>query len=328
MPRRTADHRFPDVPDLTARLFDLLAQVPRGRVATCGDLADALGDRVASRWVGHVALHHDHQRDCRCHRIVRAGGALGGYAAGSSREKIEMLRSEGIDVQDERVDLERHGFKEFESDRPLKRLRESQEAMRSRIRICPRRGLPKLIGGVDVAYPRPGIGSAAYALVERDSGQLVWSAVVRRPGVFPYISSYLSFREIPILLELLDKVRAAGRLAEVLLVDGTGILHPRRAGIASHLGVAAGLPTVGVIKKLLCGRVNLDGMAPGQSRPVHDDHRLLGFALRPTVGKPIFISPGHRTNAAFAEQAARQTLAGRRLPAPIDWADRLSRDHP
>ena len=83
-------------------------------------------------------------------------------------------------------------------------------------------------------------GIAAYALVETASGQLVWSTTVRRRVVFPYITTYLSFREIPILLDLLDEVRSAGRMAEVLLVDGSGILHHRHAGIASHLGVVAG----------------------------------------------------------------------------------------
>ena len=69
-------------------------------------------------------------------------------------------------------------------------------------------------------------------------------------------------------MELLDEVRAAGRMAEVLLVDGSGIMHHRHAGIASHLGVVASLPTIGVTKKLLCGQVDIDGMAPGESRPV------------------------------------------------------------
>ena len=109
---------------------------------------------------------------------------------------------------------------------------------------------------------------AAYALVETETGRLVWSATVRRRVAFPYISTYLSFREIPIYLDLLDEVRAAGRLSEVLLVDGSGILHHRHAGVASHLGVVASLPTVGVTKKLLCGRVDIEGMArasPGRS---------------------------------------------------------------
>jgi deoxyribonuclease V len=344
--------RFPAIPDLTACLENLLAQVPLGRATTCGDLADALGNRIAARWVGHFTLHHRHNADCICHRIVRAGGALGGYIGGSTADKIRRLAAEGIETIGGRVDLDRFGFRAFASDRPLERLRKIQEAIRSKIRLRPRRRIPKLVGGVDAAYPSPDVGTAAYALVETETGRLVWSATVRRRVVFPFISTYLSFREIPLYLELLDEVRSAGRLAEVVLVDGTGVLHPRRAGIASHLGVAASLTTIGVIKKLLCGRVDLRGMAPGESRPVVLDDRLVGIALRPGTGpffgektilanrrltenmdlspsspsfRPIFISPGHRIDFASSETLVRRLLFGRRLPAPLDWADRLSR---
>jgi deoxyribonuclease V len=150
---------------------------------------------------------------------------------------------------------------------------------------------------------------------------------VRRRVAFPYISTYLSFREMPILLDLLAEVRAAGRLAEVVLVDGSGILHHRHAGIASHLGVVASLATVGVTKKLLCGRVDMRDMAPGESRPVVHEDELTGVALRPTAGslRPIFISPGHRMDVTSCEQLVRRLLTGRRLPEPIYWADRFSR---
>jgi deoxyribonuclease V len=318
---------FPTVPDLTRELDDLLRQVPTGRVATCGDLAEALGNRIAARWVGHFALHHEHRPECLCHRIVRLGGALGGYAAGSIEAKARCLSDEGVVVHEGRIDLERFGFREFVSDRPLERLRQIQEAIQRRIVLQARQRIPKLVGGVDVTYPEPGVGVAAYALVETHSGELVWSTTVRRRVAFPYITTYLSFREIPILLELLAEVRAADRMAEIVLVDGSGILHHRHAGIASHLGVVASLATIGVTKKLLCGRVDLAAMVPGESRPVLHEDQLIGVALRPTAGslRPIFLSPGHRVDVAFCERLVRQLLRGRRLPEPIYWADRLGR---
>jgi len=319
--------RFPPVPDLTRALRELLAQIPAGHVATCGDLAEAMGNRIAALWVGHFALHHEHDSNCLCHRIVRVGGQLGGYAGGSIEDKSNRLADEGVEIRQDRIDLERFGFRDFVSERPLEQLRRVQEAIQRRIVLRPRRRMPKLVGGVDVAYPQLDVGVAAYALVETATGQLVWSTTVRRRVIFPYISTYLSFREIPILLDLLDAVRAAGRLAEVLLVDGSGILHHRHAGIASHLGVVASLPTVGVTKKLLCGQVDIQKMLPGESRPVVFEDQWIGVALRPTAGslRPIFISPGHRLDVAFAEQLVRRLLTGRRLPGPIYWADRLSR---
>ena len=112
------------------------------------------------------------------------------------------------------------------------------------------------------------------------------------------------------------------------LVDGSGILHQRHAGIATHLGVIASLPTIGVTKKLPCGQAELEGMQPGESRPVVYEDRLTGVALRsgPRSRRPIFISPGHLLDVAFAERLVRRLLAGRRLPEPLYWADRLSRE--
>jgi deoxyribonuclease V len=111
------------------------------------------------------------------------------------------------------------------------------------------------------------------------------------------------------------------------MVDGTGRLHPRHAGIATHLGVVARQPTIGVTKKLLCGRVDVEGMRPLDSRPVELEGRPIGAAVRPTAGsrRPIFVSPGHRVDVALAETLVRRLLAGRRLPEPLYWADRFSR---
>jgi deoxyribonuclease V len=335
-----ATSRFPAVPDLADCLRQLLAQIPSGRVTTCGDLADALGNRIAAKWVGHFALHHQHTDACNCHRVVRAGGELGGYVGGSSREKVQRLADEGVASDGGAVDLPRFGFRDFQSDRPLEQLRQVQEAIQRRILIRPRRRMPALVGGVDVAYPNVDEGVAAYALVETASGRLVWSTIVRRRVLFPYITTYLSFREIPILLDLLAAVRAAGRMSQVLLVDGSGILHHRHAGIASHLGVVASVATIGVTKKLLCGSVNIEGMAAGESRPVfhsasggadisvcHEEARPIGIALRATASsrRPIFVSPGHRVDLPFCEQLVRRLLTGRRLPEPLYWADRLGK---
>ncbi len=116
-------------------------------------------------------------------------------------------------------------------------------------------------------------------------------------------------------------------MSPVVMVDGTGILHPRRAGIASHLGVVAGIPTIGVTKKLLCGQVDIKGLRPLESRPVLLDEEPVGAAVRPTSGslRPLFVSPGSGVDLASAVRIASAVLAGKRLPLPLYWADRLSR---
>ncbi|MBN2296146.1 MAG: endonuclease V [Pirellulales bacterium] len=332
----------PLVPNLAKNLGDLLSQIPAGRVTTYGRLAQALGDSIASRWVGHFGLHHSHDGNCHCHRVVRATGHLGLYVAGDTAAKARRLSKEGVIVEgtrpeEMRVDLNRYEFDDFQTDYPLKKLRRLQHDLAAKVRLSRRTRIPPQVAGVDVSYTPSARGSsgesstdwavAAYVLVDSDNGSVVWSTTVSRPAVFPYITTYLTFRELPILLELMKKVHRAGRDCPVIMVDGTGILHPRRAGIASFLGVAAAQPTVGVIKKRLCGRVDIDDMRHLESRPVMLDEQQVGAAIRPTRGshRPIFVSPGHRVDIDFATELARRMLFGRRLPQPLYEADRLSR---
>jgi deoxyribonuclease V len=316
-----------DLPDLPRKLRDLIAQVPAGRVTTCGALAEALGNPIAARWVGYFLLHHHHSDSCLCHRVVRGGGGLGSYLAGDTKAKAQRLQEEGVVIRGDTVELAACRFEQFSSDRPLEKLKQVQERLVGQVSLRPRHRIPALVGGVDVSYGNEDYGVAAYVLVETASNQLVWSKTIRRQILFPYITTYLAFREVPILLELLAEVREAERLAPMLLVDGSGVLHQRHAGIAAHLGVVAAIPTVGVTKKLLCGQVDLRNIGLEESRPVMHEEHLVGVALRtsPRSRRPIFISPGHRVDLAFAERLVRRLLSGHRLPEPLYWADRLSR---
>jgi len=327
------------LPDMQAELAHLLAQVPRGCVTTYGSLAAALGDSVASRWVGHFMLHHDHQSGCPCHRVVRATGELGGYCSGDTADKERLLADEGINVAGDTVDPKRHRHDRFQSKRPLARLARLQKRLVEKRSLTTRVRRPRLVGGVDVSYiPKRNEGVAAYALIEVASGELLWSTTVRRRIAFPYITSYLAFRELPILLDLMDEVRRAGKPAQVLLVDGSGMLHPRGAGIATQLGIMADVPAVGVTKKLLCGRVDdtagdwikLDEDCEQSIPTVHpvvSAGRRIGAAVlpRPTTKRPLFISPGHQIGLVPSVRLVVRLLRGRRLPEPIYWADRISR---
>jgi deoxyribonuclease V len=318
---------MPPIPDLPAAVRELIAQIPRGRVTTAGQLAAALGNPVAARWIGHFLLHHEHDAGCACHRVVRVGGVLGPYPHGGD-EKAQRLADDGIHIINGRVDFDCYGFVDFVSGRPLEKLAKFQNRIAKKVSLQSRRGKPRMVGGVDVSYAASSQGVAAYALVEVATGELVWSTTIRRPALFPYITSYLTFRELPLLTALIEEVRAQDRLAPVILVDGTGILHPRRAGIASHLGVIAGIPTVGVTKKLLCGHVDIKGLEPLESRPVLMDEEPIGVAIRPTSGslRPLFVSPGSGVDLASAARIVGSVLAGKRLPLPLYWADRLSRE--
>ena len=258
---------LPPIPDLVLALRQLIDQVPRGRVTTPGTLAAALGNPIAARWIGHYLLHHDHVRTAFVIAFCGPAELLGPYPEGDD-EKVRRLRARGSGNGRRKRRSGRYGYGDFTSDRPLEKLADYQNRVAAKVSLPPAAQGPAMVGGVDVSYVSPQEGVAAYALVEVATGELLWSTTIRRAVRFPYISSYLTFRELPLLMELIDEVRAQDRIAPVILVDGTGILHPRRAGIACHLGVVTGLPTIGVTKKLLCGQVDIDGLQPLESRPV------------------------------------------------------------
>jgi deoxyribonuclease V len=149
---------------------------------------------------------------------------------------------------------------------------------------------------------------------------------VHRKVSFPYISGYLAYRELPILLELIEQVQNQRAVTDVLFVDGNGILHPRRAGIASHLGVLTNLRTVGVGKKLLCGKVDLSQVKPLNPQTILDGEEELGMALKAEAGsRPVFVSPGHLIDMANAARLAQLLFHGHRVPEPIYHADAQSR---
>lgn len=320
---------LPHLPDMPSALVGLVRQIPAGRISTYGGLASALGDRIAARWVGQFLLHHDAQMDCPSHRVIRSTGQLGGYALGAPEQKARRLAEEGVEVSPHGdIDLARFRFDRFVSDQPLRKLRALQHDVPGRYSAVNRVRRPRLVGGLDVSYnPARGEGVAALALVEVATGRLIATHTVCQPVAFPYISTYLAFRELPLLVKLWEDVCRANTCPEVLVVDGSGVLHPLQAGIATHFGVVVDMPTVGVTKKLLCGRVDLTDMQCGEVRRVMVGRRKLGAAIRPNVQsrRPLFVSSGHLVSTDSAIRLVQRLLHQRRLPEPIYWADRISR---
>jgi deoxyribonuclease V len=187
-------------------------------------------------------------------------------------------------------------------------------------------GSIRTVAGVDVAYPRTATGvvtgRAAVVVLSFPDLEVVEERVVTRPVTFPYIPGLLSFREAPIALAAFQELRTR---PDVLLVDGHGIAHPRRFGLASHLGVLLDLPTIGCAKSILVGQANEPGELPGAATALLDGDEMIGMALRTRArSRPIYISPGHRVSVETAVSLVRQCLRGYRLPEPTRLADRLA----
>ena len=311
------------IPDLIQELESLLRQLPEGRVTTFGSLARALGDVTAARWVAQVLRSGTIAVDCPAHRVVMKSGEIGGT---ETDRQIRQLAAEGIPIQNGAVDLDTFGFDDWKSSEPLCSLKNHQDRLPAQIELSVYRETPEEIAGVDLSYLDDGTAVACYAVVETATGRLIWSETVHRRVAFPYISGYLAYRELPILLDLIEHVQSRRALTDVVFVDGNGILHPRRGGIASHLGVTADLRTVGVGKKQLCGKVDLSQVTPKEPQPILDGDEEIGRAIKAEVeSRPIFVSPGHKIDVKNAARLTRLLFHGHRLPEPIYHADAISR---
>jgi Deoxyinosine 3''endonuclease (endonuclease V) len=313
--------------DLPGEALQLVRQIPAGSVTTYGDLARALGDEAtrAARWLGELIAHHEHTPDCPCHRVVRSNGEIGLYVTGSPQDKARLLTKEGVAVSETgQVDLSLR-FTDFQSTRPLERLRNFQYSLRPRLKQTTLRTKVRTVSGVDVAYGSDGTARGAFVTLEARTGEVLEIRTLRWETNFPYIPGYLTFRELPVMVRLCRQAQEEGILGDVLFCDGNGQLHPWQAGIATCLGVLLDHPTIGVGKSLLCGRIRSESANPA-AIPVELNGKQIGMAIRLSEKhRPVYISVGHRLKLDQAAEIARQSFQTHRVPEPIFHADRITR---
>lgn len=179
------------------------------------------------------------------------------------------------------------------------------------------------VAGVDVGFEEDGaITRAAVVVLTFPDLQVRAQSIARRPTTFPYIPGFLSFREIPAVLDALSQLDT---LPDLLLCDGQGLAHPRRFGIACHLGVLTGLPAIGVAKSLLVGTHNPVPDERGAWQPLLHRGEVVGAALRTRIGtKPLYISPGHRVSLPTAIDYVMRCTTKYRLPETTRQAHKLA----
>ncbi|AKG53429.1 endonuclease V [Dehalogenimonas sp. WBC-2] len=184
----------------------------------------------------------------------------------------------------------------------------------------------ELIAGVDVAAGRQGtIGRAAIVVVQYPSLEIVAESVYQGVTVMPYIPGLLSFRELPLIIPALEKLALT---PDLFLVDGHGIAHPRRLGIASHLGLITGIPTVGCAKSRLCGEHKEIATVKGSSTDLLDDNEITGRVLRTkSCCKPLYISVGHKITLETAVAWVLKLDRGYRLPEPVRLAHKTAGEY-
>jgi deoxyribonuclease V len=200
---------------------------------------------------------------------------------------------------------------------------EEQDALRARVLPGPGPASPGAVAGLDVAYQGDRLAAAVVVLDPVTLG-LLDTAVVRGTPAFPYVPGLFAFREIPALLDALDRLRVR---PDVLICDGHGMAHPRRFGLASHLGVLTGLPSFGVGKTRLIGHWEPVGAKRGERSDLVDDGETVGAVLRTQDQvKPVFVSTGHRMDLETACSLTLRLTPRFRLPETTRAADRACRD--
>lgn len=186
---------------------------------------------------------------------------------------------------------------------------------------------PDLIGGADVGFEQGGeVTRAAMVLLKYPSLELVEYTVARVATTMPYIPGFLSFRETPALMAAWQQL---SQKPDLLFVDGHGISHPRRLGVASHFGLLVDVPTIGVAKKRLCGKFEPLSAEPGALAPLLDKGEQLAWVWRSKARcNPLFISTGHRVGMDNALAWVQRCMNGYRLPEPTRWADAVASERP
>jgi deoxyribonuclease V len=199
---------------------------------------------------------------------------------------------------------------------------EVQQRMRNMVRLRPLARPVGAIAGADISYNKfSETVFAGLVVLSLPDLRIVETAGVRSVAKFPYVPGLLSFREAPSLLEAWEKLKTK---PDVLMFDGQGIAHPRRFGIACHVGVLLDWPTIGCAKSILVGRYGELGLEAGSRSPLVDKGEQVGVALR-TKSKvaPVYVSPGHLMDLDSAVDLVLRSTTKYRLPEPTRQAHLL-----
>jgi deoxyribonuclease V len=199
-----------------------------------------------------------------------------------------------------------------------------QEELRHLVQLAPLPRPPRLIAGADAITDRADRHIfGALAVYSYPALELVEEAGAAGECPFPYRTGLLSFREVPILVEAFRQLKSQ---PEVILVDGQGIAHPRGLGLASHLGLVLGVPTIGVAKSRLVGAGKEPGWQAGAASPLIYQGKSVGLLLRTKKGiRPLYLSTGHLITLEESREITLACVTKYRIPQPLRRADQLSR---
>ncbi len=275
----------------------IISGIPEGKTATLKAVACALGDSRAARAIPGLL----DEIDGPVWRLVRSDGSV-----------LDNRLGDEVPVRDGRAyaplmeDLGGPGI--------LRRLREEQIAMASEVDTKDRHF--SSITGVDIGY-RQGRALVALSSFDLNGGHL-WDEVMEERVTFPYISTYLSYREGPPILKAMED---SGHDIEALMIDGNGILHPEHLGLASYVGIKAGIPSIGVAKTLLCG--SLQWLSERKAKVIIGGETVAWAVIGGRAKNPVYISPGNMISLESSLKVTERFMR-HRVPEPTRRAHMLA----
>lgn len=199
-----------------------------------------------------------------------------------------------------------------------------QNRLREKLVIAPPTRQPSNIAGIDVSI-RDSMARAAVALFSFPSLELLQTTLAEVEISFPYVPGLLAFREGPAVLAALERMSIP---PDMLMFDAQGIAHPRRMGLASHIGILLDIPSIGCAKSRLCGEYQPPEKHKGSWTPLYDNDEIIGAVVRTRDNvRPVFVSVGHRVDLESAIEIVLSCTTRYRLPEPTRWAHRIANSY-
>ncbi len=285
-----------EIPDICTIVLRALRRIPPGRVVTYREIGLALGDIIAARAVGYIMATNRRPDLYPCYKVVNSDGRVGGYSLGVET-KISLLRREGIRIHQGKIEnLEEIAITADSLRIPpvLESLRRIQNYLSYKNAYRPLPSNIRYVASFDLSYVNgpPDIGIGVGCLFDLKKKALIAVSICALPIFMPYIPTYLAFRELPSILLALEMLNRIGT-PQILLLDGQGILHPRKFGIATHAGLIVGIPSIGIAKSILVGKISDRWVGKDGIRyaPIEHHGETLGYVVE--RGKHmIVVSPG------------------------------------
>jgi len=297
--------------------YKLVRQIPKDKISSYGAIAQALGDKIASRAVGRMMNQNPNADTMPCYKIVHSDGRLGGFGLGK-KEKIRRLNDVNIYVKDGRiVDFENKLFNNFKTNKPLKKLRNEQINFNKKIILKDNFDKIETVAGIDVSYPKNEFEPACGAciVIDYNTKKIIEKKTIFWNTNFPYISTYFFYREFPVIKNLIKILKSD---PTVFIFDGNGILHPYGIGLASQVGIELNISSIGVAKSLLYGKVNDNIIS------IDGEKRGFTFFSSNKIKRPVYVSPGHNISFKTSNKIIKK-LSKYKIVEPLRQAHILAK---